>query len=102
MPTPLEGTEMSYKTREKKRAAKNRAVSATRAKHRSMIAGRHYLTFVKHKTCCARCAGILKAGGEMVYRHTPRESLCRSCAESDPAVVVRPSERWTRKSRAKS
>jgi hypothetical protein len=32
----------------------------------------------------------------MVYRHTPGESLCLSCAEDDPGVKWRPSARWER------
>lgn len=85
---------MSYKSRQKKRA-----IGATKAKNREKIAGRRYLTIVKRKTCCARCAGILKIGAEMVYRHTPREALCKLCAESDTAIRVRPSTRWESENR---
>ena len=86
---------MSYKSRQKKRA-----IHASRHQHREKIAGRWYLTVVKHKTCCARCAGILNVGGEMVYRHTPREARCQACAELDPTIKPRPSTSWE-KSRPK-
>jgi len=91
-------TSMSYRTRQRKRA-----IRAAKAKNRKVIAGRWYLTIVKRKTCCARCAGILKIGDVMVYRHTPREARCKQCAESDPDVKARPSTRWeaeTRRARA--
>jgi len=80
---------MSYKSRQKKRA-----IGATKFRNREKIAGRWYLTIVKRKTCCARCAGILKIGDEMVYRHTPREARCKPCAELDPNVKARPSMQW--------
>jgi hypothetical protein len=85
---------MSYKSR-----AKKRAINAAKNKHSTTIAGRWYLTIVKRKTCCAKCAGILEIGREMVYRHTPREARCKLCAELDPAVTVRPSEAWERANR---
>jgi hypothetical protein len=91
---------MGYKSRAKKRAAKNRAIGAAKKQHSDKIAGRWYFTIVKHKTCCAKCAGILNVGGEMVYRHTPREARCKSCAEFDPNLKPRPSIAWE-KSRPK-
>ena len=87
---------MSYKSRQKKRA-----IHASKHQHREKIAGRWYLTVVKRKTCCAKCAGILSVGGEMVYRHTPREALCKSCAELDPNVRPRPSATWERARRTR-
>jgi hypothetical protein len=88
---------MSYKSREKKRA-----IAAAKFKHRDVMAGRWYLTIVKRTTCCARHGGILRPGMDMVYRHTPREALCISCADSDPLVSYRPSLRWERSKRVKT
>jgi len=88
---------MSYKSRQKKRA-----INATKHRHRETIAGRWFLTIVTRKTCCAKCAGILNIGGEMVYRHTPREARCKLCAELDPDVKPRPSTSWERSRRSRS
>ena len=81
---------MSYASR-----AKKRAIAAAKYKKSDVMKGRHYLTIVTRKTCCARCAGLLKLGAEMVYRHTPREALCTLCATADPSIHARPSTRWT-------
>ncbi|HEX2398235.1 MAG TPA: hypothetical protein VHI73_08845 [Solirubrobacteraceae bacterium] len=67
---------MSYKSRQKKRA-----IRAAKEKHRAAISERHYLTLVKRKCVCNAWGGLLRAGKEMVYRHTPREILCTICAE---------------------
>jgi hypothetical protein len=83
---------MSYKSRQKKRA-----IRAAQAKHADQIKHRWYLTIVKHKTCCATCAGILNVGAEMVYRHTPRAALCTSCGQADPSIKARPSMQWERR-----
>ena len=88
---------MSYKSRQKKRA-----VNASKYRYRETIAGRWFLTVVKRKTCCAKCAGILNIGSEMVYRHTPREARCKLCAEMDPDVKPRPSTSWERSRRSRS
>lgn len=80
---------MSFRSREKKRA-----IGASQFKNRELMAGRWYLTIVTRKTCCARCGGILEIGREMVYRHTPREALCRLCVEMDPVIKPRPSTSW--------
>ena len=93
---------MGYRSREKKRAAKNRAISYAKRAHSETIAGRWFLTIVTRKTCCAKCAGILNIGSEMVYRHTPREARCKLCAEMDPDVKPRPSTSWERRRRSGS
>ena len=85
---------MSYRSRQKKRA-----IAAAKRDNHEKIATRWYLTIVKRKTCCAKCGGILKVGADMVYRRTPRESRCRLCAESDPSLSFRPSERWEKSRR---
>jgi hypothetical protein len=82
---------VSYKSRQKKRA-----IHASKHRHREKIAGRWYVTVVKRKTCCAKCAKILNLGDEMVYRHTPREARCKPCAELDPNIKPRPSQSWER------
>jgi hypothetical protein len=53
--------------------------------------GRWWLTVVTSTTCCAVCGGVLRNGCDMVYRHTPREARCTSCAEG---LSYRPSARW--------
>lgn len=88
---------MSYKSR-----AKKRAIAASKFTNRDLMAGRWYLTIVKRDTCCARCAGILRIGAEMVYRHTPREALCKLCAESNPEIRPRPSTSWESSRRRRS
>jgi hypothetical protein len=81
---------MSFKSRQKKRV-----INASKFKNREVMAGRWYLTIVKRKTCCANpaCGGILEIGREMVYRHTPREALCKSCAD-ERGIKPRVSTSW--------
>jgi hypothetical protein len=90
---------MSFKQRERKRKqwAARQAAKRKRNKAPQPSSGRWWLTPVANTTCCARCAGILREGREMVYRHTPREALCVACADADPAVSYRPSLRWERR-----
>jgi hypothetical protein len=83
---------MSYKSR-----SRNRAIRAAAATQRASPEPRWYLTLVTRATCCARCAGVLRPGREMVYLHTPRTALCKFCAEDDPSIRPRPSRRWERK-----
>lgn len=85
---------MSYKSRQKKRI-----INASKHANREVMARRWYLTICTRDTCCARCAGVLRIGGEMVYRHTPRESLCVLCSELDSAIKPRPSTSWESASR---
>lgn len=87
---------MSYKSREKKRAAKL-AIAKSRAGSDAM-ASRHYLTIVSRPACCNECGGSLRTGAECVYRFTPREILCVTCAEASK-VHYRPSLRWEKSQR---
>lgn len=87
-----------FKQRERKRRAKVARTSAARKARTTGSSCRlRWLTLVKEDTCCARCAGMLRIGREMVYRHTPREALCLPCADADPAVSYRPSAAWESK-----
>lgn len=87
---------MGFKQRERKRLKKAAMESNTRTiRRRPKESTNWWLTVVREHTCCARCSGQLRAGREMVYRHTPRESLCLSCAEKFN-VKFRPSLRWER------
>lgn len=88
---------MSFKTRERKRTKRIAVTAAqTQARRSGSSSARWYLTIVSRDTCCARCAGMLRVGREMVYRATPREALCPLCAELDPTIRPRPSVRWER------
>lgn len=82
--------------RRKRRAAQQGAAALSRRTGSS--AAKWWLTIVSTKTCCARCGLILTVGAEMVYRHTPREALCLTCAEADQSVksAYRPSLKWER------
>lgn len=88
---------MSFKSREKKRRAKL-AIGKARAEHRETMAGRHYLTIVSRHCCCNECGSSLREGAEAVYRHTPREILCKGCA-GGRELRARPSERWEKQQR---
>ena len=88
---------MSYRSRQKKRerrAAEGQGRHATRPARTTDTPGRWFLTLVTRTCCCARCGGVLRAGADMVYRHTPRECLCTACAHVDPAIKPRPSLKW--------
>ena len=87
---------MSWRARERKRKMrKSQEVSKASAVRTGSSSKRYWLTVVTTKTCCASCGGILVIGGEMVYRHVPRESLCVPCATS-ARIFYRPSLRWER------
>ena len=83
---------MSFKSREKKRAAKL-AIAKSRTENKETMAGRHYLTVVSRHCCCNECGGSLQEGREAVYRHAPKEILCKQCA-AVRQLRPRPSERW--------
>ena len=85
---------MSFKSREKKRRAKL-AIKKSRSNNRDTMVGRHYLTIVSRHGSCNDCGTRLPEGGECVYRHTPREILCKRCADVRE-LRPRPSERWER------
>jgi hypothetical protein len=65
--------------------------SAERRARKAGRSDRWWLTTVKQTTCCAKCARVLRAGDDMVYRPEPREARCLLCAE---ALSYRPSVRW--------
>jgi hypothetical protein len=86
---------MGFKQRERKRRRKIAVAGAQRESRRTGSSTRKWwLTVVSRHTCCARCSGGLRAGRPMIYRRSPQESLCLSCAEGDPTVKYRPSTRW--------
>jgi ribosomal protein L32 len=91
---------MGFKQRERKRrqrvAIKRAQANARRAGSRS----KWWLTLVVRACSCNECGGALRPGRECVYRHSPREVLCRDCAE-DRGLQSRPSQRWE-ESRRKS
>jgi len=95
-----QGQTMSYKSREKKRNYKKAeaAIGNVRSKHGEAMKSRHYLTIVTRACSCNRCGHPLRDGAECVYRHTPREILCVTCAELEQ-IRHRPSIRWERRRR---
>lgn len=91
---------MGHKAREQKK----RQVKAEQARKKARRVQREkgkegkkssawWLTIVTTTTCCARCAGMLREGRDMVYRATPREARCVSCAEA-AGLSYRPSVAW--------
>ena len=95
---------MAWKHREARR--KKRAAIARdqkRSRGSGAMSEKHWLTLVSRTTCCARCAGVLRPGREMVFRKVPQEALCVICADADPQISYRPSARWeqARKPQAK-
>lgn len=90
---------MSYKSREKKRR-KQIAIGNVRAKHGETMRSRHYLTIVTRDGSCNGCGKALRKGrgDEAVYRHTPREIVCLSCA-TERGIKWRTSRSWERAQR---
>jgi hypothetical protein len=88
---------MAFKQREKRRK-RRAATAAAQSKSRETGSAQRkwWLTIATKHASCNRCAGMLREGREIVYRHVPGEVLCTSCAESDPSVSYRPSVRWVR------
>ena len=98
---------MSYKSREakrRKRAALNTAQQGQardrKARRPASTPGKWWLTITSRVTCCARCAGILREGREMVFRKVPQEALCVACADR-AGIHYRPSARWEQSRRVK-
>jgi hypothetical protein len=85
---------VSFKSREKKRRAKL-AIAKSQRDNKEKMATRHYLTIVSRHCSCNECGCSLREGRECVYRHTPREILCKRCAQAR-GCRPRPSERWER------
>lgn len=87
---------MGYRSRQKKRMKKTAMARAKREARNStgtVTKPRYWLTFVTADTCCARCAGVLRVGREMVYCHSPREAVCVLCADG-AHISYRPSMAW--------
>lgn len=89
---------MSFKTREKQRHRKI-AIAKARSEHRETMASRHYLTIVSRPACCNDCGGSLRRGRECVYRYSPKEILCKQCADSRE-LYYRPARRWEKHQRS--
>ena len=87
---------MAWKHRQAKRK-RRAAIARDRKKSRTTgsSAGKWWLTIVLRKTCCANpaCRGILRVGGEMVFRKVPGQALCVACADRT-GIRYRPSHRW--------
>jgi hypothetical protein len=86
---------MGYQHRERKRRGRL-AQTSSRREQRSRYADRHYLTIASRAACCNRCGGSLRDGAECVYRHTPKQILCVTCADVE-RISYRPSMRWERR-----
>jgi hypothetical protein len=85
---------VSFKSREKKRRYK-RAVERSKRIRSEETAGRWFLTLARKNCVCACCPSRIGAGGEIVYRHKPREVRCVRCAERlEDSRGFRPSMRW--------
>jgi hypothetical protein len=87
---------VGYRARERKRRqriAQGRAQATARRSGTSATGW--WLTRCRSKTCCARCAGILAPGAEMIYRREPRESLCVPCADR-AGIQYQPALAWLR------
>lgn len=91
---------MGFKQRERKRkATAARQGSQRRSRESGSSAAKWWLTLVVEDCACARCGRVLRVGSEMVYRHTPRESRCVSCAQLDHGGKWRPSLAWEKQRR---
>jgi hypothetical protein len=88
---------VGFKQRQRERQRKAAIAAAQqKARQQNPTSGKWWLTIVSATTCCAVCGGILRKGAEMVYRHTPREARCTSCAAG---LSYRPSTRWEQQRR---
>ncbi len=93
---------MGFKQRERKRKAKSAAKSAqSRSRETGSSAGKWWLTLVVEDCGCAQCGRVLRVGREMVYRHTPREARCVTCAQRDDECKWRPSLAWEKQRRTR-
>jgi hypothetical protein len=86
---------MSYRSRESKRRKKS-AVAQVKREHGATLAARYYLTKVKRGSRCSSCGGKLAVKADMVYRHDGPVMLCVRCADRDPLVDYRLSQRWAK------
>jgi hypothetical protein len=91
---------LSFKSREKRRRRKLEgriAVSKARANRTGETARRWFLTLARKPGRFDCCGDRFERGGELVYRHEPRSTLCVRCASKHPeASKARPSIRWER------
>lgn len=90
---------LGYRQRQRRRKKRAAQRAAQREARRSGSSSRKWwLTICVQRVGCARCGRVLRPGAEMLYRKTPRESLCLACCERDPDVrrSCRPSLRWER------
>lgn len=91
---------MSFKSRERKR--RMRAAQRTaRQRHGEVMKGRWYLTIVKRDCCCNRCGRALRKGGDLIYRHSPKEVICTLCADRE-GVKFRTSRVWEMRRKARA
>lgn len=93
------GFRQRERKRERKRQERKREAASGSAQRQSRRSGssaeKWWLTPLRSKQCCARCALVIREGGDAVYRHTPREVLCVPCAEQrEDSKGYRPSMRW--------
>jgi hypothetical protein len=95
---------VGFKARERKRRRRAAGMAAgakgreqRRSRSSGSSAGKWWLTIATRKGCCANvgCGVILKEGAEVVYRHSPMETLCVRCADR-AGHRYRPSLRWER------
>jgi hypothetical protein len=87
---------MSYQSRVKKRRYKRVEANAKR-KRTLESASRWFLTLAKKPGRYSCCGRRFERGGELVYRHEPREVRCVGCAERlEDSKGYRPSVRWER------
>jgi hypothetical protein len=87
---------MSFQSREKKRRYK-RAVDKSKKRYAGKTARRWFLTLARKRASCACCGDVIKVGGEIIYRHEPREVRCVRCAgRLEDSKAFRPSLRWDR------
>jgi hypothetical protein len=52
-----------------------------------------WLTVSKVDSRCPQCKDPILTGCDVVYRHEPRKSLCRKCADAE-GIEYRPSKAW--------
>lgn len=87
---------MGFAQRERRRKAKVARDKAQAMAHKTGSASsRWYLTLVTKPCSCNKCARHFRGhkDDEIVYRKTPTEILCLSCADKQ-GVKYRPSRRW--------
>lgn len=84
---------VSYRSRESKRR-KKAAVAQVKRERSDVMRTRYYRTPVKRACRCSGCGRQLKERQEMVFRKDGPVTLCVPCADRDPLVDYRLSQRW--------